>query len=120
MKKRKPLNHTAYFLTCSVPSGTPQSLQGMFVQSTEVSLRWRELACIQQNGPITGYVVKYYATCGTDRDVRRNKSVVTTRDTIDGLIPNTEYSFQVTALNANGTGPFSAPIMLGGNYVGVT
>ena len=102
-----------YFLACSVPSGAPQLLEVMFVEPTEVSLRWKEVLCIQQNGPITGYVVKYHATCGTDRDVRQNKSVVTTGDIIDGLTPNTEYTFQVTAVNVNGTGPFSEPITLG-------
>ena len=91
----------------SVPSGTPQSLEATFVQSTEVSLNWREVPCVQQNGPITGYVVRYYATCGHGRDVQQTKSVVTTGSIIDGLTPNTEYAFQVAAVNTNGTGPFS-------------
>ena len=72
------------------------------------------MPCFQQNGPITGYVVQYYLTCGTGRNVQQNKSVVTTCDTIDGLTPNTEYAFQVAAVNVNGTGPFSEPITLGG------
>ena len=102
------------FFVYPVPSGAPQSLQGMFVQPTEVSLRWRELPCVQQNGPITGYVVRYYATCGTDRNVQRDKSVVTTGSNISGLTPNTEYAFQVAAVNVNGTGPFSEPITIRG------
>ena len=84
------------------------------MRPTEVYLRWREVPCVQQNGPITGYVVRYYPTCGTGRNVQQNKSVVTTGDTIDGLTPNTEYAFQVAAVNVNGTGPFSEPITLGG------
>ena len=98
----------------SVPSGAPQLLEATFVQSTEVSLNWREVPCVQQNGPITGYVVRYYATCGPDRDVQKTKSVVTTGSIIDGLTPNTEYAFQVAAVNANGTGPFNETITLGG------
>ena len=47
----------------SVPSGAPQSLEATFVQPSEVSLHWREVPCFQQNGPITSYVVRYYATC---------------------------------------------------------
>ena len=91
-------------------------LEATFVQSTEVSLNWREVPCVQQNGPITGYVelVQYYATCGPDRDVQQTKSVVTTGSIIDGLTPNTEYAFQVAAVNTNGTGPFSETITLGG------
>ena len=81
------------------------------MQSMKVSLNWTG---VQQNGPITGYVVRYHATCGPDRDVQQTKSVVTTESIIDGLTPNTEYAFQVAAVNANGTGPFSEPITLGG------
>ena len=72
------------------------------------------MLCDQQNEPITGYVVRYYATCGPDRDVLQTKSVVTTGSIIDGLTPNTEYAFQVAAVNTNGTGPFSEPVTLGG------
>ena len=103
-----------YPLAYSVPSGAPQSLEAMFVQPTEVSLSWREVPCFQQNGPITGYIVSYYATHGADRNVQQNKSVVTTGDIIDGVTPNAEYAFQVAAVNVNGTGPFSEPITLGG------
>ena len=73
------------------------------------------MPCAQQNGPITGYVARYYATCGADRNVQQSQSVVTTGSTINGLTPITEYVFQVAAVNVNGTGPFSEPITLGGN-----
>ena len=78
-----------YLLAYSVPSGVPQSLEAMFVQPTEVSLMWREVPCIQPNGPVTGYVVRYYATHGADGDVQQNKSVMTAGDIIDGLTPVT-------------------------------
>ena len=86
------------------------------MQPTEVFLRWREVPCVQQNGLITGYVVRYFATCGADRNVQQNRSVVTTGSNISGLTPNTEYVFQVAAVNVNGTGPFTKPITFGGNY----
>ena len=89
----------------------------MFVEPTEVSLRWREVPCIQQNGPITGYVVRYYTTCGADSNVQQYKSGMTTEDIIDDLTPNTEYAFQVAAANVNGTGPFSKSITLGGKCI---
>ena len=85
------------------------------MQSFQASLHCREVPCVQENGPITGYVVQYYATCGPDRDVQKTKSVVTTGSIIDALTPNTEYAFQVAAVNTNGTGPFSKPITLGGD-----
>ena len=98
----------------SVPSGVPQILEAMFIRLTEVSLIWREVPCVQQNGPITGYIVRYYATCGFDRNVQRSKSVVTTGSNIDGLTPITEYAFQVAAVNVKGSGPFTELITLGG------
>jgi len=88
----------------------------MFVQATKVFLRWKKVSCIQQNGPITSYVVRYYATCGADGDIQRNMSVVTTNTTISGLIPYTEYAFQVAAVNVNGTGPFTKAIILRGRW----
>ena len=101
----------------SVPSGVPQILEAVFIQLTEVSLSWREVPCVQQNGPITGYVVRYYATCGTDRNVQQSQSVETTDTTITGLTPITEYAFQVAAVNVNGNGPFTEPITLGGKCI---
>ena len=71
------------------------------------------MPCVQQNGPITGYVVDYYITCDAIRDVQ-NKSVVSTGGIIDCPTPNTEYAIQVAAVNVNGSGPFSEPITLGG------
>ena len=103
-------------LTHAGASEAPQSLEAMFIQPTKVSLRWREVPCFQQNGPITGYIVRYFATCGADRNVPQNKSVVTTSVIIDGLTPNTEYGFQVAAVNVNGTGSFCEPITLGGKW----
>ena len=72
------------------------------------------MTCVQQNGPITGYVVRYYPTCGADRGIQWNTSVVTMCDIVNGLTSNTEYAYQVAAVNVNGTGPFSEPITLGG------
>ena len=80
----------------------------------QVSLGWRGVPCIQQNGPITGYAVRYFATCGSDKDVQQYTSVGTMDDTISGFTPNTEYAFQVAAVDVNGTGTFSELITLGG------
>ena len=107
---RRQISTFAY----SVPSGVPQLMEIMFIRLTEVSLIWREVPCVQQNGLITGYVVRYYATCGLERDVQQSQPVVTTGSTIDGLTPITEYAFQVAAVNVKGSGPFTELITLGG------
>ena len=97
------MEHDAFY---AVPLGATRSLEATFVQSTEVYLSWRELPCVQN-----GYIMRYYATCGSERNVKQSKSVVTTGVTIDGLTPFTEYVFQVTAI---GTGPFTETNTLGG------
>ena len=76
------------------------------MHSTEVYLSWREVPCVQN-----GYIVRYYAICGSERNVQQTKSVVTTGSTIGGLTPFTEYVFQVATIR---TGPFTEPITLGG------
>ena len=38
---------------------------------------------------ITGYAVRYFATCGADKDVQRYKSAGTMDDIISDLTPNT-------------------------------
>ena len=104
------MEHDIYYyisiVTFSVPLGAPQSLEATFVQSTEVYLSWREVPCVQN-----GYIVRYFATCGSERNVQQSKSVETTGSTVDSLTPNTEYVFQVAAI---GTGPFTEPVTLGG------
>ena len=53
-----------------------------YVHSTEVYLSWREVLCVQN-----GYMVGYYAICGSERNMQQSKSVMTTGNTIDGLTP---------------------------------
>ena len=79
------------------------------MQSTEVYLSWREVPCVQN-----GYIVRYYTTCGSERNVQRSKSVMTPGSTVDRLTPFTEYVFQVAAVNINGTGPLTEPNKFGG------
>ena len=63
--------------------------------------------------------MRYYPTCGADRNVQQNKSVVAAGTIIEVLSSNTEYAFQVAAVNVNGTGPFSEAITIGGNFIDV-
>ena len=64
---------------------------------------WGTVPCPQQRGPITGYRLRY--SNGT--------SIVSTtgegsrQHVLTGLIPFTNYSVQVAAVNDGGTGPYS-------------
>uniref|UniRef100_A0A3B5MJ59 Uncharacterized protein n=1 Tax=Xiphophorus couchianus TaxID=32473 RepID=A0A3B5MJ59_9TELE len=87
-----------------VPSAPPQNLTLEVQNSKGIMVRWQPPPLSGQNGEITSYKIRY-------RKVpRRSESAVTTAGTelyklIDGLEPGTEYSFRVSAVTVNGTGP---------------
>ena len=91
-----------YIISPLAPSSAPQGLSVLNVMATSVVLTWNELDCLQRNGDITGYMIRY------DRDSRLiSDSSSTIAYTVEELIPFTEYSFSVAAVNSVGTGPFS-------------
>ena len=71
--------------------------------STAISVQWGAVEpCADQNGPITGYSVRY----GTETmSVTGNSSGGMT--TISGLTPSTTYSIRVAAENNDLIGPYS-------------
>uniref|UniRef100_A0A672JL07 Contactin-3 n=1 Tax=Salarias fasciatus TaxID=181472 RepID=A0A672JL07_SALFA len=69
-----------------------------------IMLRWQPPPLSGQNGEITGYKIRYR------KGPRRSETAETTGGTqlfklIDGLERGTEYSFRVSAVTVNGTGP---------------
>ncbi|XP_037550385.1 neogenin 1a [Nematolebias whitei] len=87
-----------------VPSAPPQNLTLEVQNSKSIILRWQPPPLGGQNGEIISYKIRYR------KGSRRSESAVTTAGAqlyklIDGLDPGTEYSFKVTALTVNGTGP---------------
>ena len=63
--------------------------------------------CADQNGNITGYSVRYGVQgYGSTQTVNVNRSSAT-ETTISNLMPSTNYSLQVTAVNEAGTGVYS-------------
>ena len=95
-----------YLLVCTIsplaPSSAPQGLSVQNVMATSVVLTWNEVNCLQRNGDITGYMIRYVRDSQPIAD-----SSSTTTYTVEELIPFTEYSFSVAAVNSVGTGPFS-------------
>nr|XP_020493333.1 neogenin isoform X12 [Labrus bergylta] len=87
-----------------VPSSSPQNLTVEVQNSKSIMLRWQPPPVSGQNGEITGYKMRY-------RKVSRRSDVTEiTGGTqlfklIEGLERGTEYSFRVSAMTVNGTGP---------------
>ncbi|XP_034431617.1 neogenin 1a isoform X5 [Hippoglossus hippoglossus] len=87
-----------------VPSAPPQNLTLEVQNSKSIMLRWQPPPLSGQNGEITGYKIRYR------KGSRRSEAAEITGGTqlsklIDGLERGTEYSFRVSAVTVNGTGP---------------
>ncbi len=90
------------------PSGTPQEVTIVDTTSTKITVQWREVPCIEQNGDIIGYTVRY-SISGSNITLRNYSDTVAT---LVDLTPLTIYSIEVAAVNVNGTGPFSTLVYL--------
>ena len=70
------------------------------------------MVCIERNGVIDNYIVRF----GPEGGVRSESIVqsggfdVAGTYNASGLTPFTNYSFEVAAMNSAGTGPFTAPL----------
>ena len=86
------------------PSSAPQSLSVLNVMATSVVLSWNELACLERNGDINGYMIRYV---GDSQTITESSLGASRTYMVEDLIPFTEYSFSVAAVNSISTGPFS-------------
>ena len=69
---------------------------------------WDAIECTQRNGIITGYVVEFQEQGGA----RIPGEVGGQNFTASGLTPATHYTFRVSGVNRNGTGPFTATTII--------
>ena len=79
------------------------------VNPTSLRVLWQPPLEIDHNGPITGHVIQYTRVGSSDM-MSVNVTSKTTH-TLSGLVGSVEYSVIVAALNINGTGPFSNPVV---------
>ena len=88
----------------TVPSGPVKNLVISSSTSTSITIEWDMVECIDRNGEITGYTVKYglvtEVVSGTNQ---REFSAV-------GLIPSSHYTFQVTPNSNQGNGVLSESV----------
>ena len=90
------------------PSGIPQEVTVVDTTSTKITVQWKELPCIDRNGDITGYTVRYNVP-GCNNVILHSDTLVAT---LVELSPFANYSIEVAAVNDNGTGPFSTPVYM--------
>ena len=93
------------------PSAAPTSVSVSEVTTSSITVRWGAVNCIDRNGDITGYSVRYGVQgSGSTQTVSVSGGGATVA-TISGLESSTTYSIEVAAVNSAGTGVYSDAIM---------
>ena len=77
------------------------------MNSKNITLTWRNIKCIQRNGIITSFDVQYVQVDGALATMRIG-SLDTTSYIVIGLLPFTEYRFQIAGINSEDPGPYTA------------
>ncbi len=94
----------------TVPSGYPVDLSAVNVTSTNVTLTWGEINCLDRKGVITSYLIRYgviHATLQT-LDTQSNSTTYTFSD----LNMHIRYRFSIAGANKISGGPFSDYIIV--------
>lgn len=94
-----------FFLTITAlpkPPGTPVVTE---TTATSVTITWDS----GNPDPVTYYIIQYRAK-SPDSKYETMDDITTTRYSIGGLYPNTEYEIRVSAVNTIGQGPPSEPV----------
>ena len=79
------------------------------INPASLIVSWQPPPVIDHNGPLTGHVIQYSRVGSSDM---MNDDVTSgTTHTISGVVAYSNYSVKVTAVNDQGTGPFSNPVV---------
>ena len=86
-----------------VPSG---GLTAFNDAPTSFSVQWENVPCIQRNGDITGYSVRYgvLGNEGMETPTMVGSDILMTN--LTGLVPDTSYLVQVAGVNGQGVGEY--------------
>ena len=98
------------------PSTAPTSVRESEVTSSSITVQWGVVNCIDRNGDITGYSVRYGVQGSESTQTMSVSGGSVTEATISSLMPSTTYSIQVAAVNSAGIGEYSASITDGESH----
>ena len=84
------------------------------VLSTSITVGWNTVECIERNGVIDNYIVRFGPEGGVQSDSTVQSGGIDVAGTYNasGLTPFTNYSFEVAAVNSVDTGPFTATLII--------
>ena len=89
------------------PSGPPGTPSLRTSTPTSIELNWTNIECLQQNGIITSFTIRYRLQ-GSTQDTPVNTQTAATSFNVTGLSAFTIYTFSVAGSNSIGMGAFSA------------
>ena len=94
------------------PSSAPTGIKISDVTNSSITLHWGPVDCIHRNGDITGYSVLYGVRRSGSTKTMQVSGGATTVTIVSGLTSSTKYSVEVAAVNAAGTGMYSASLIV--------
>ena len=101
----------------SPPSAPPRNVFARQIRNDPVRIEmgWEPMTCLQQNSPITNYLVEYGRTNTTELRTATTENTYIHSRTFNNrglgfLQYGEEYWFRVAARNVNGQGPFSSTL----------
>ena len=96
----------------TAPSAAPTSVHVSVANSTTISVQWEMVPCIDCNGDIIGYSVRYTRGGSVPQNMSVSGDSSGGMVTISGLSPATMYTVEVAAVNSADTGVYSSPVMV--------
>ena len=91
------------------PTAPPSNVNVTDVTSSAITVQWGMVPCIHQNGPITGYSVRYGVMGSSEREIEEVVGDQRTA-TISGIAAATVYEYEVAGITTADTGAFSDPM----------
>ena len=94
----------------AVPGGPPLNIMIMGTDPAMMSVTYTRPLLQLHNGDLTGYVIRYTRVDNDESQLMMVSGDNFTR-VISGLAAFSDHSVQVAAVNINGTGSFSVPVV---------
>ena len=88
------------------PTAPPSNVNVTDVTSSTITVQWGMVPCIHQNGPITGYSVRYGVMGSSEREIEEVVGDQRTA-TISELAAATVYEYEVAGITTADTGVYS-------------
>ena len=103
-------SHSISVFHYSAPSASPTSVNISDVTFSSITVQWGPVNCIQRNGDITGYSVRYRVQGDGSTETVSVSGGDTIETIISGLHSSTTYAIEVAAVNSAGIGVYSNPV----------